>query len=107
MCRKHSGSLFPQNCGFPKANVSPPIESNSTFKTYDSSPNTSRGFCSKCGSPLTFSDKDTPDLIEINLGAFDEDVLCGKRDEENAWEDEYGRHVPRIGGVGKELCYPN
>ena len=33
-------------------------------------------------------------------------MLCGKRDEANAWEDEHGRHVPRIGGVGREMCYP-
>lgn len=45
-------------------------------------------------------------MVEINVGAFDEEVLCGKRDEENAWEDEYGRHVPRIGGVGSEMCHP-
>jgi hypothetical protein len=55
---------------------------------------------------LTSNDKSTPDIVEISLGAFDEDVLCGKRDEEKAWEDKYGRHVPRTGGVGKELCYP-
>lgn len=65
-----------------------------------------RGFCGTCGSVLSFHHIDDPDNVEINLGAFDEEVLCGKRDEANAWEDEYGRHVPRIGGFGKELCYP-
>ncbi|KAF2268763.1 hypothetical protein CC78DRAFT_509931 [Lojkania enalia] len=106
MCRKHSGSLVPQNCGFPKTNVSPPLSSNPTYRNYNSSPTASRGFCGTCGSALSFEDKSSADFIEINLGAFDEEVLCGKRDEANAWEDEYGRHVPRIGGAGYELCYP-
>lgn len=105
MCRKHSGSLLPQNVGFPRSNVSPPLESNASFKTYKSTPEATRGFCSTCGSALTFSYNDS-DSIEINLGAFDEEVLVGKRDEANAWEDEYGRHIPRTGGVGKELGYP-
>ncbi|KAF2188220.1 hypothetical protein K469DRAFT_627683 [Zopfia rhizophila CBS 207.26] len=105
MCRKHSGSLLPQNCGFPKVNISPPLEDNPSYKTYKSSHEAYRGFCGICGSALTFNYNKEPETTEINLGAFDEDVLCGKRDEANAWEDEYGRHVPRIGGVGKELCY--
>lgn len=106
MCRKHSGSLLPQNCSFPPSNVSPPFTSNATYKIYASGPHSERGFCSTCGSALTFSYTQEPDSIEINLGAFDEDVLCGKRDDANAWEDEHGRHVPRIGGWGKQLGYP-
>ncbi|ORY16722.1 Mss4-like protein [Clohesyomyces aquaticus] len=106
MCRKHSGSLLPQNCKFPTANISPPLKGNPAFKTYNSSSNAYRGFCGDCGSALTFHFVKEPEFTEINLGAFDEEVLCGKRDESNAWEDEHGRHVPRIGGVGRELCYP-
>ena len=44
----------------------------------------------------------------INLGAFDEEELCGERDEAGAWEDEYGRHVPRSSrGWGRELGGPS
>jgi hypothetical protein len=107
MCRKHSGSLQPQNGYFPLSNISPPIASNSTYRTYASGPNTERGFCCTCGSALTFNDKRDVDVIEISLGAFDEDVLCGKRDEAGAWEDEHGRHVPRIGGWGQEMAFPS
>jgi len=106
MCRKHSGSLLPQNCGFPASNVTPPFESNSSYKTYASTSDTERGFCSTCGSPLTFYDKRASDVIEINLGALDEEVLIGKKDEGSAWEDELGRHIPRIGGWGKVLGDP-
>jgi hypothetical protein len=55
---------------------------------------------------LTFYDKSDEATMEINLGAFDEDVLCGERDEANAWTDEVGRHVPRKGGVGRVLGFP-
>ncbi|KAF2871781.1 Mss4-like protein [Massariosphaeria phaeospora] len=108
MCRKHSGSLLPQNCSFPKSHITPPLDSNPTFKRYASTPSAHRGFCSTCGSALTFQYAKEPDVIEINLGAIDEEVLCGKKDEAKAWEDEYGIHVPRIrgSGWGKELCYP-
>lgn len=106
MCRKHSGSLLPQNCGFPTSNVTPALSSNPSYKTYASSPHTLRGFCSNCGSPLSFHEKSEPDIVEINLGALDEEVLCGKRDEENAWTDEAGKHVPRVGGWGKTLGAP-
>lgn len=107
MCRKHSGSLLPQNISIPTYNISPPLTSSSqpTFKTYDSSPSSERGFCSTCGSALTFHDKKS-DRVEINIGSIDEEVLIGKKDEANAWEDKYGKHVPRIGGWGYELAYP-
>jgi hypothetical protein len=106
MCRKHSGSLITQIGSYPLSNVSPPFSSHATYKTYASGPDTERGFCSTCGSSLTFHDKRDVGIIEISIGAFDEEVFCGKRDEAGAWEDEHGRHVPRIGGWGTELGYP-
>lgn len=106
MCRKHGGSLLPQNASFPLSQISPPIDSNPSYKAFASGPVTERGFCSICGSALTFNDKRAKDTIEINLGSFDEDVLCGKRAETGAWEDEHGKHVLRIGGWGKDLGLP-
>ncbi|KAL1593264.1 hypothetical protein SLS60_010872 [Paraconiothyrium brasiliense] len=106
MCRKHSGSLLPQNISFPVAHLSPSLGSLPTYKTYASGPTTSRGFCSTCGSPLSFKDEKDTDLIEINIGAFDEEVLIGEKVEEEAWEDDHGRHVPRKGGWGYELGFP-
>jgi hypothetical protein len=36
---------------------------------------TTRSFCSNCGSSLTFASPDTnPDLVEIALGCFDDEV---------------------------------
>ncbi|KAF2812945.1 uncharacterized protein BDZ99DRAFT_460275, partial [Mytilinidion resinicola] len=103
MCRKHTGSLVPQICAFSTASISPPFKDNPAYKTYKSSATVYRGFCSACGSPMTFNDDKEAEYTDIFVGVFDEDVLLGKRDEANAWEDDYGRHVPRVGGFGKEL----
>jgi len=105
MCRKFTGSLLPQNIGIPSKNVSPPFASNATYKLYKSSDFGSRGFCSECGSSLTFVERENPENTELCLGSLDEEILCGKRDEDNSWEDEHGKHVPRKGGIGRELCY--
>ncbi|KAF2494252.1 hypothetical protein BU16DRAFT_528387 [Lophium mytilinum] len=104
MCRKQTGSLVPQICAFSTASISPPLKNSPAYKTYKSSPSVDRGFCGTCGSPMTFNDEKEAEYTDIFVGVFDEDVLLGKRDEANAWEDEYGRHVPRVGGFGKELC---
>ena len=104
MCRKHTGSILPQNCAFPTANISPPLKENPAYKIYKSSSFAYRGFCSTCGSSLAFNYDGEPEQTEINLGAIDEDILCGKRDETSAWDDEYGHHVPRVGGLGREIC---
>lgn len=71
---------------------------------YKSSSFAYRGFCSTCGSSLTFNYDREPEQTEINLGVIDEEILCGKRDETSAWDDEYGHHVPRVGGLGREIC---
>ncbi|KAJ4301572.1 hypothetical protein N0V90_003665 [Kalmusia sp. IMI 367209] len=106
MCRKHSGSLLPQNISFPVSHVSPPLTSNSSYKTYKSGPNSLRGFCSTCGSSLSSKYTNDAEFIGFNIGAFDEEVLIGEKVEEKAWEDEHGKHVPRKGGWGYVLGIP-
>jgi hypothetical protein len=54
---------------------------------------------------MSFIYEKKPDQTEIYMGVLDEEVLCGKKDEANAWDDAHGRHVPRIGGLGKDICY--
>lgn len=106
MCRKFTGALLPQCLDFPKEDVEPAFESHATYKTYKSSSWANRGFCSTCGSSLTFNDEREPGIVEIHPGILDEDVLCGKKDEANSWTDAHGEHVPRIGGYGKAICDP-
>lgn len=95
-----------QSLTVPRKTVSPPLESNASYKTYKSSSFAYRGFCSTCGSSLTFNYDKTPDAVEILLGLFDEDLICGKKDEANAWSDAHGEHVPRVGGIGQDFCGP-
>ena len=45
------------------------------IKGYTADNGTTRGFCSNCGSSLTFSSPNAdPDLVEIALGCFDGEV---------------------------------
>lgn len=41
-------------------------------KIYPSSKGVERGFCDRCGTPLTFSADFLPGLIDVTLGSFDE-----------------------------------
>ena len=40
-------------------------------KRYASSPDALRGFCSACGSALTFENKNTPNKISLTVGTLD------------------------------------
>jgi hypothetical protein len=83
--------------------VSPPLHSNSTFKTYNTTEKGQRGFCSTCGSSLTFQFIADPEDIELHVGTIDEDDLVGKKVGE---EDtgEHGFKSTREGGLGALLC---
>src|ERR1700744_3346575 len=78
MCRKFTGCVLPQNVSIPTSYIKPPLPSNKTYKAYASSPGAFRGFCSNCGSSLTFNENDKPEMTEIHLGSLYEEVLCGK-----------------------------
>lgn len=41
-------------------------------KTYAASSEVERGFCEKCGTPLTFEADFLPGLIDITVGSFDD-----------------------------------
>lgn len=68
-CRKHTGapvSVF-ANC---KRDVVEWTKGSPAY--YQSSPHVRRGFCSVCGSTLTYEDDDyIPDELHIHIGALD------------------------------------
>ncbi|KAJ9662387.1 hypothetical protein H2201_006095 [Coniosporium apollinis] len=78
ICRKFTGAIINQTAGVPTANISPPLPSNESYKTYRSSPSGKRSFCGKCGGSLTFCYDATPEETEIFLGSVDEEVLRGE-----------------------------
>ena len=65
MCQKAFGGFFGPLVTAPKDGVEWTREEPSYFQ---SSVNIDRGFCARCGTPLTYR---TPDGIDIAIGAFD------------------------------------
>lgn len=41
-------------------------------KSYRSSPNAQRGFCSECGTQISFVSTELPGLVDLTVGSFDQ-----------------------------------
>jgi len=103
-CRKFTGCLQPQSIGVPVASISPPFKSNATYKEWDSGNGGLRGFCTTCGSSLTFNYVTTPESTEIWIGALDEEVLVGKKTGADEDCGKYGKKAIReTDGFGAAL----
>ncbi|KAK3078691.1 hypothetical protein LTS18_006864 [Coniosporium uncinatum] len=102
-CRRFTGALVPQNIVIPTEYVEPSFDSQPSYKTYQSGPKSYRGFCSTCGSSLTF--RDTKGQLWIHLGSFDEENLVGRKVGE-VYETKWGkiREWDASGSFGKELA---
>src|SRR3546814_15114654 len=71
MCQRAVGNIFASFVNLPKADVrwttrEPDYYASTMFAR--------RGFCSACGTPLTFDYPDS-DVIDLTLGAFDDPSL--------------------------------
>jgi hypothetical protein len=68
-CRQATGAPVAAYAGYPAAAVSfphgPPTE-------YVSAPGVRRGFCGRCGSPLSFTGERWPGEVHLHLGGFDD-----------------------------------
>jgi hypothetical protein len=72
MCRKATGSSFATNILARSDDFS--IETGHAFlKSYESSPNEYRHFCSECGSPIYGESAARPGIVSIRCGTLDED----------------------------------
>jgi hypothetical protein len=84
--------------------IFPPLSTSQTYKIYRSSPKGERGFCSECGSSVTFQYTEQPERIEICLGTVDEEVLVGKKVGQERC-GKYGMRTTREdGALGTLLC---
>ncbi|KAF9739375.1 hypothetical protein PMIN06_000924 [Paraphaeosphaeria minitans] len=92
---------------FPVAHLTLNLASCPIYKTCASGPTTLRGFCSTCEPSLAFNDDKDRNLVDTNMGAFDDEVLIGEEVGEQAWKDECGRHVSKKGGWGYGPEFPN
>jgi hypothetical protein len=67
-CRRATGAPVTAYAGFAAAQVTIAGE---TFATFASSPGARRGFCHRCGTPLTYQGDRWPGELHLHLGAFD------------------------------------
>ncbi len=67
-CRKATGGAINGACGFPKSSVN--LKGNS-LRYFESSPGVRRGFCSKCGTSLSYENALWSEDIHLMIGAFD------------------------------------
>lgn len=67
-CRKATGAPFSTWVGFDTEQVSWQGER----AIHHSSPTVSRGFCAKCGTPLSYSGKQWSDQTHLLIGTFDQ-----------------------------------
>ena len=74
MCRKFHGAAY-ATIAEAKRNHFRWIRGQELIKGYTAENDTTRSFCANCGSSLTFASPEAdPDLVEIALGCFDDDV---------------------------------
>jgi len=74
MCRKFHGAAYATIAEARRADFRW-LSGEDALKSYTASNGTTRRFCSHCGSSLTFaSPAADPDLVEISLGCFDDEV---------------------------------
>ncbi|KAI9796890.1 MAG: hypothetical protein M1833_005939 [Piccolia ochrophora] len=97
-CRKWTGALVPSLLELNPSQITwaKPTAPN-PFREFNSSPGCYRGFCSNCGSSLTWRSEAEKDTIELCTGSIDEELLIGHKT---------GNGVERTGGWGKELGTP-
>lgn len=100
-CRKFTGALVPQSFQVPTEDIHPELASFETYRTFDSGPESYRGFCVKCGSSLTHNDE--TGFTEVWLGCIDVEFLAGQN-EGTVIKTDFGSMQERSGGLGKELC---
>jgi len=74
MCRKFHGAAY-ATLAEARQDHFRWIAGEDLIKSYTADNGTTRSFCSNCGSSLTFSSPNAdPDLVEIALGCFDDEV---------------------------------
>ncbi len=67
MCQRATGNVAIAFCNVAKADVVWAVAPD----IYRSSPIAERGFCSACGTPLTFAFPDS-DIMDLTIGSFDD-----------------------------------
>ncbi|WP_419814961.1 GFA family protein [Glacieibacterium sp.] len=69
MCQRATGGVAAALLGIPRANVEWTTREPDRFA---SSPIAKRGYCSNCGTPLTFEFNDGSDNMDLTIGSLDD-----------------------------------
>ena len=67
-CRKHTGAPVSAFAGYEREKVTVTGEA---FARFASSPGVQRGFCSRCGSTLSYEGERWPTEFHVHVGAFE------------------------------------
>jgi hypothetical protein len=86
-CRRHTGAPVAAYAGFETNNVR---FTKGTLARFTSSDGVHRGFCSSCGSTLTYEGARWPTELHLHVGAFDDPERYAPRghafaDERLSW----------------------
>jgi hypothetical protein len=106
MCQKAAGNYFMALASTPKSKFE---VTRGTISTFASSAPVTRGFCSQCGTPLTFETNSAP-TIAITLGSLDapaqvEPVVQSGMESRVPWFDQLaGLPTEPTCGGGAELA---
>jgi hypothetical protein len=71
-CRRASGSAFATNASVAAKNFRI-TSGKDRLVEYESSPGKLRGFCGRCGSPVSSRVLDAPEIVRVRLGLLDLD----------------------------------
>ena len=82
-CRRHTGAPVSAYAGYESAQFS---VTAGALKWFDSSANTKRGFCVRCGSTLTYASERWAGEMHVHIGAFDDPEAVPPKSE--AFADE-------------------
>ena len=101
-CRRQTGAAVATFAGFQIADRFRWLKGAPTI--YKSSPNVRRGFCRRCGTPLTFEANDYPGEIYVAISAFDDPdrlppTMHVHVNQKIAWFDT-ADNLPRFPGRG-------
>lgn len=80
MCRKFTASLTAQFLAIKSTMLTPAFNTFATFREYESTPGVFGGFCTSCGSSLSWRTLAIPDIVDIFIGTLDEKWLTEDRD---------------------------
>lgn len=82
MCRRATGSAFATNASV-RADAFRIVCGIELIREFQSSEDSTRGFCSRCGSPIYGRSTSEPSLRRVRLGSLDGDP--GNRSVANIW----------------------